>query len=317
VDDLEVDDQLAATIVDDKSADTATALVEGAADAAEEASLGNDRDALLDVAELGHGNEGGIVVEVQDAVGLVDRPKHRLDNNRRRRVGDEARLLLQLAAEEVDTQVAVLAGLGRHRDADHLARTTLEDQDVANADEVAGYRHGVGRGAAARLDNADILADAIADARGAALVDDHIIPVVVLEGVDDAVGGALNATAEGVVVAFVVVVAHLAARGVVVKNGVSPENSDVGARGRLDVQLATAVRGSAVVRDVGRLERRTTEGLSSRLGRTVVRDVNVDVVGRADAATVVLLSYVELASNALIVASRGFRLTGKVKMSDT
>lgn len=51
---------------------------------------------------------------------------------------------MQLLGEEVDTEVAVLAGGGRGGDADHLAGTVLEHEEVADADMVAGDRHRVG-----------------------------------------------------------------------------------------------------------------------------------------------------------------------------
>lgn len=57
---------------------------------------------------------------------------------------DNARLLMKLLGEEVDTKVAVLAGLSRGGDADDLARPVLEDHQVTNADVVA--RDGEGRG---------------------------------------------------------------------------------------------------------------------------------------------------------------------------
>lgn len=143
--DLVVNDQLAATVVDDQSADAATALGVGVTDATEEVTLGDDGQALADVTGLGHG-DNGVVNQVQDTVGLVDGAKHGLDDHGGRRVGDEARLLLELAGEQVDTQVAVLAGLGGHGDADDLAGTALQDQDVANADEVAGDGDGLSLG---------------------------------------------------------------------------------------------------------------------------------------------------------------------------
>lgn len=329
VDDLVVDHKLTTTIIDDQSTNATAALGEGVADLTEHAALGNDRETLADVAGLGHSDDGGIVVEVKNAVGLVDRAKHGLDNDRRTGVRDEARLLLQLAVEQVNAQVAVLTGLGRHRDTDHLARTALEDQDVTNADEVAGDRDGVGLGAAPGLDNADVLPDAITDARGTTLIgDDDLVTVMVVERVGDALGRTLNPTAEGVVVAFVVVVTHLAGR-VVVEDRVGSENFDVGAGNRLDVELATvvsAVRVDArswadpvvrsgllvrpVERDVYLLDGTSGVGLSRLLGSTVVWDV--DVVSRVDATAIISLSYVELAAKALVVA-RGFAVvvTGK------
>lgn len=80
------------------------------------------------------------------------------------RIGNEAALFLKLAGEEVDTEISVLAGLGRSADADNLARTALKKDDVANPDEVAGNGDSIGfRGAATTLNEADALASAFTD----------------------------------------------------------------------------------------------------------------------------------------------------------
>tara|TARA_R110002003_G_scaffold251_8_gene17810 strand:+ start:2846 stop:3040 length:195 start_codon:yes stop_codon:yes gene_type:complete len=52
---------------------------------------------------------------------------------------------MKLLGEQVNTEVAVLASLGGGGDADDLARAALEDQEIANADVVAGDGNGVGR----------------------------------------------------------------------------------------------------------------------------------------------------------------------------
>jgi hypothetical protein len=52
---------------------------------------------------------------------------------------------MQLLGEEVNTQVSVLASGSRRGDADDLARTTLKDQEIADADVVAWDGDGVGR----------------------------------------------------------------------------------------------------------------------------------------------------------------------------
>jgi hypothetical protein len=97
-----------------------------------------------------------------------------------------------------------------------LARTTLKDDEIADTDEVARNRHSIWRVPTARLNEADFLADAFADAGGACFVTAHddlllaiMVMVMMVEGVEDAVGGALEAAAEAVIVAFVVVVAHV------------------------------------------------------------------------------------------------------------
>lgn len=298
VDDLEVDNELTATVVDDEGTDGATAIGKGITDALEQTTLADDGETLLDIASLSHGDQAAVVTEVQDAVGLVDRAEHGLDHNGGRGVGDEAGLLLQLAGEEVDTQVAVLAGLGGDRDADDLAGAALQDEDVANADEVAGDGDGLADGAAvAGLHDADLLADAVAVAGRTALVaHDDILTVMVVEGVEDAVSSTLDAAAERVVVTLVVVVTHLAGGG----DGFTDSVLDLGggrvvARSRSlgDFDLATGV---AVALVVG--------GGLGLVGSTVVRDV--DFVGGRGPATVLSLSDVELVLDGLVVDLRTF-----------
>lgn len=297
MDDLVVDDEFTATIVDDKGTDRATAVSKSIPDALEQTTLGDDRETLLDITGLGHGDQTAVVTEVQDAVGLEHRAKHGLDNNRGRGVGDEAGLLLELAGEEVDTEVAVLAGLRGDRDADDLARTTLQDEDVANADEVAGDGDSLARGATvAGLDNADLLADAVAEAGRATLVShDDLLPVVVVEGVHDAVSGTLNAAAEGVVVTLVVVVTHLGRGG----------SGSLGVAVLVD-SGGLGLVGGTVVRDVDGLSRLVLDGVYG-LVATVVRDV--DFVGRRGPATVLSLGDVELVLDGLVVDLSGRSVT--------
>lgn len=151
--DLVVNSHLTAIVVDDEDANAATAVVEAVGETAEEAALVKDRKALLDVTSLGHGNDHAVVTDVKDTVLLENRAEHVLDNDRGAGVADERRLLVQLLGEEVNTEVTVLAGLGRGGDADDLARAALQDQQVADPDVVAGDgdgvgNHGAGRGAA-------------------------------------------------------------------------------------------------------------------------------------------------------------------------
>jgi hypothetical protein len=145
VDDLVVDSELLAIIVDDKDADGAAAVVERLSQTLEEVALVKDRKTLLDITSLGHGDNTAILADVKNTVLLEDRTQHVLDDDGRGRVGDEAGLLMELLGEEVNTEVAVLASLGRRGDADDLARAALEDQEIANADVVAGDGDGVGR----------------------------------------------------------------------------------------------------------------------------------------------------------------------------
>lgn len=222
----------------------------------------------------------------------------------------------------------MLAGLGGDRDADHLARTTLKDQDVANANEVAGDGDGLAGGAAvARLNNADV-----GGRSGLFLVISTSVGVRVGvgEGVGDAVDSAANATAERVVFTFVVVVTHLARRGGVTDGrlGNSDLRRGVTSTSGLDltkVRVVGSVRvdgslRSPVVRDFGRLRLVTVGRVYGLTITTVVRDV--EVVGRGSLVTVVSFSDVDLILDNLIVdlsvflVSRGLRLAGVAKGKD-
>jgi len=145
VNDLVVDSHLEAIVVDDKDADTATAVVEGLGETADEATLVKDGKALLDITALGHGDDATILADIENTVLLEDRTKHVLDNDRGGWVGDEAGLLMKLLGEQVNTEVTVLTSLRGGGDADDLARAALKDQEIANADVVAGDGDG-GRG---------------------------------------------------------------------------------------------------------------------------------------------------------------------------
>jgi hypothetical protein len=144
VDNLVVDSHLHTVVVDDEDADGATTVVEGLGKAGRKTALVKDGQALLDVTSLGHGNNTAVFADVKNAVLLEDRAKHVLDNDRRGGVGDERGLLVQLLGEEVNAEVAVLASLRRGGDADDLARAALEDQEITDADVVAGDGNGVG-----------------------------------------------------------------------------------------------------------------------------------------------------------------------------
>jgi hypothetical protein len=144
MDNLKVNSKLNTIVVDDEDANAATTIVEGLGKTLEETALVKDGKTLLDIASLGHGNNAAILTDVKNAVLLEDGAEHVLDHDRGGRVGDEARLLMELLGEEVHTEVAVLASLRRGRDANDLARAALEDQEIANADVVAGDGDGVG-----------------------------------------------------------------------------------------------------------------------------------------------------------------------------
>lgn len=319
MDDLEVDNELTATVVNDEGTDGATAVGEGIADTLEQTTLGDDGQTLLDITGLGHSDETAVITEVQDAVGLVDRAEHGLDDDGGGGVGDEAGLLLQLTGEEVDTEVTVLTGLGGDRDTDDLAGAALEDQDVANADKVAGDRDGLASDALVTgLHNADLLANTFGEAGWTTLVSDDfltVMVVMVVEGVQNAVGSTLHATAEGVVLTLVVVVTHLARCRCSVSNS-RLSDTDSGSRsvasGLRDLDFATGdaltrVSGSglglvaSVVRDVDGVRRGVLVRVYG-LVATVVRDVGF--VCRRGPATVLSLSDVELILDDLIVDLR-------------
>jgi hypothetical protein len=149
VDDLHVNGELTATVVKDEDTDGATARLESAVEARVEVGLVNDRETLLDVASLGHGDDLTLL-HVEDAVLLEDRAEHGLNNNAGGRVGDERRLLVKLLGEEVDTKVAVLTGGRGGGDADDLAGAALEHKEVTQADVVAGDADGVGKAVSGR-----------------------------------------------------------------------------------------------------------------------------------------------------------------------
>lgn len=105
-------------------------------------TLVNNLQALLDLASLGHGNKLSVITDVNETVLLEDRSEEGVEDDGRRRVRDNARLFVKLLGEQVNTEVTMLASLCRGSDADDLARTVLEDDQVTNADVVAGDSEG-------------------------------------------------------------------------------------------------------------------------------------------------------------------------------
>ena len=222
----------------------------------------NDPQTLLDIASLGHADDQTITAHVEDAILLVDWAEHALHIDAGLRVAHERALFLKLAGEEVHAQVSVLTSLWRGGDADDLTRTPLKDYKITDADELARDWDGVAWEAVARLDEADLLTDAFSHAAWTTffIFDDHLLAVVVTEWVNNTIGGTLEATAEGVIFALVVVVTHVVAAGSV----------------DLDVFLF----------DLDFFSRSAT--------------LVLDVVGRVDAAAVVALGYVKLVLEALV-----------------
>lgn len=193
MDDLHVNGELSATIVEDQDADGATARLESLGKASVKVGLVDDGETLLDVAGLGHGDNVAIL-DVEDAVLLEDRAEHGLDDNTGGGVGDEGGLLVQLLGEEVDTEIAVLASSRAGADADDLARAALQHQEVAEADVVAGNGDSVG----------EVLSTTSRGRAGTVTVDIdvHVGVVLMAAGVGDPVTELVEALAEGVVVTF-------------------------------------------------------------------------------------------------------------------
>ena len=325
MDDLVVDGQLTALVVDDKDADAATAVVEALGEASKEAGLVKNRKALLDVTSLGHGNDVAVITDVKDAVLLEDRAEHVLDDDRRAGVADEGRLLVQLLGEEVNTKVAVLASLSRGGDADDLARTALQDQQVADPDVVAGDgdgvgNHGAGSGAAlsrvvglltgsrgghfAVTDN-----DVLFNTLDAFLLGLGVVVVVVVgavDGVENFVRCAVETVTEAVVVAVFVVISHVTL---------------VLTTGCVDSSLCHAnlfVEGDGFTIGVGLLS-----GVLARVGRVAFPLTGLSVVlfgvgssafaevslGCVDAGVEVLTVLVLAVVSAVLYVDLGFRVT--------
>uniref|UniRef100_A0A1Y1KVU9 Uncharacterized protein n=1 Tax=Photinus pyralis TaxID=7054 RepID=A0A1Y1KVU9_PHOPY len=204
VDDLHVDSELTAAVIEDKDTDAATARLESSRQARPQVGLINDGQVLLDIASLSHGNNVA-TLHVQNTVLLEDGTEHGLNNDAGSGVGDEGGLLVQLLGEQVDTEVSVLASGIRGRNADNLARAALEHQEVAEADVVAGNGDGVGHIGATRLGRART-----GLGHPNVLLDVHVdVVMVVVVRVRNLVGKLVDALAEGVVVTVLVVVTHV------------------------------------------------------------------------------------------------------------
>lgn len=144
---------------------------------------------------------------------------------------------MELLGEEVNTEVAVLASLRRGGNADDLARAALEDQEIANADVVAGDGDGVWRRHGARCGVVDPLdrnprGDAgrsgggsrngggvlfldydfltvVAVGRAGVGVSVRVVVAVTVDGVEDTVSSFVETVTEGVVMAVFVVISHI------------------------------------------------------------------------------------------------------------
>jgi len=137
VDDLVVNSQLLSVVSKDQNPDGTRALAERLPKLVEEVALVNDLQSLLDLTRLGHGDELAVVTDVDEPVLLEDRSQKGVEDNGWGWVGDNTWLLVELLGEEVNTEVPVLTSLSRGSDADDLAWSVLEDDQVTNADVVA------------------------------------------------------------------------------------------------------------------------------------------------------------------------------------
>jgi hypothetical protein len=137
VDDLVVDSELLSVVGDDEDTDGSGSTSEGLLEARPEVALVNDLKTLLNLTGLGHGNKLSVIADVDETVLLEDRSEKGVEDDGRRGVRDNTRLLVKLLGEEVNSEVTVLASLSRGGDADDLARAVLEDDEVTNADVVA------------------------------------------------------------------------------------------------------------------------------------------------------------------------------------
>ena len=106
----------------------------------------------------------------------------------------------------------MLTGLSRGGDTDNLTGTTLEDQQIANADMMAGNGDGIGY-QATTLNIANSLMDSVTDTSRTSLpiflLDNHLFALMLwMERVKHAFGSMLEAAPDRVIAPFVVVVTH-------------------------------------------------------------------------------------------------------------
>lgn len=147
------------------------------------------------------------ILQVKNTVLLHDGTAHGLHDDAGGGIVDLARLLVQLLGEQVDAQVAVLAGRGGGRDADDLARVALQHQDVADADVVARDRDCVGqevfRVSDSRLCATPFMSVVMVMMVTGTFPDLNHLPVrrLTTQGVDNPVRHLVEAVAEGVIVA--------------------------------------------------------------------------------------------------------------------
>lgn len=164
------------------------------------AYLVDDWKTLLDVTSLSHSDNATIVTHVEDAVLLEDGTEHGLDFDAGAGAADEAALLVQSLGEEIDTKVSVLASGTAGGDADDLAWTALQDQEVADADVMAGDGDGVGN-----------IAAWCGWCRSRRALGDNVIlatAVWTVDGMHDVACGVVESVTEAVVLSVFVVISH-------------------------------------------------------------------------------------------------------------
>jgi hypothetical protein len=140
---LVVDGELLSVVGDDEDTDGTGSTAESLLELGEELTLVDDLEALLDLSGLGHGDESAVITDVDETVLLEDWAEEGVEDDGWRWVGDNAWLFVQLLGEEINTEVTMLASLGRSGDADDLAWAVLEDDKVTDADVVARDGEGV------------------------------------------------------------------------------------------------------------------------------------------------------------------------------
>jgi hypothetical protein len=134
VNNLIVNSQFLSVIRDDQDANGSRTMTESLLQLAPEMALVNNLETLLDLTGLGHGNELAIITNVDKTILLKDRAEQGVENHWRRGMRNNARFFMKLLGEKVNTKVSVLAGLGAGGNTNDLARTVLENHEIANAD---------------------------------------------------------------------------------------------------------------------------------------------------------------------------------------
>ncbi len=197
MDNLHVNSELAATIVEDEDADAAAAGLERIVKARPQVGLVNDGKALLNISRLSHG-DNVTILHVEDAILLEYGTQHCLHNNARGGIRDKRRLLVQLPAKQINSEVTVLPRRRRGGDADDLAGPSLEHHKVANANVVARNGNSVGE---VRFALTAARTRRTCRCRRGAIMDLHVNVLVAATGVDNLVRKLVDAMADGVVVA--------------------------------------------------------------------------------------------------------------------